>query len=319
MIRRIAATVWLGLGLIAASEILLSLDLQAERRGAIETQSEMLRLGENPPANFAESIARWVSINMTPLAWLGYVLFLDGVTTTQTGRGPVRGRPHHFAFCALASILIWCVFDAINFYCFSPPAWTYIGLPLNWPQRFIGYAVAFAAELPGMFLTAQVILNLGWVDGLRGKPLRLPRSADAFVSLIGLALLLWAILGRNSVANYGLWCSFVLLLDPINRRLGRPSMFGDWENGWYGRSVALFSGGLICGFLWEFWNYWALAKWIYHLPFLGSTEHIRYFQMPVIGLLGFIPFAMACWAMWQTVRIPLDGLVEPLPNDATII
>jgi len=36
-------------------------------------------------------------------------------------------------------------------------------------------------------------------------------------------------------------------------------------------------------------------------------------------LLGFMPFGMECWVMWQTVRMLLGDLIEPLPNDATII
>jgi hypothetical protein len=83
--------------------------------------------------------------------------------------------------------------------------------------------------------------------------------------------------------------------------------------------LAAFAGGLGCGFLWEFWNYWALTKWVYHLPFLGAAEHIRYFEMPVVGLLGFIAFGIECWVIWQSMRIPLDGLAEPLPDERSLL
>jgi hypothetical protein len=116
-----------------------------------------------------------------------------------------------------------------------------------------------------------------------------------------------------------LWTSLVFLLDPINYWLGLPSMFRDFERGWYGRTLAAMAGGLICGFLWEFWNYWALTKWTYHLPFLGVTEQYKYFEMPLVGLLGFIPFGVECWVMWQLMRWPLRGLVEPLPDDRQLL
>ena len=96
-------------------------------------------------------------------------------------------------------------------------------------------------------------------------------------------------------------------------------MFRDWQRGWYGRTLAAFAGGLLCGLLWEFWNYWALAKWIYDLPFLGAWEKVKYFEMPLPGLLGFIPFGIECWIMWQTMRLPLDGLVEPLPDERSLM
>jgi hypothetical protein len=96
-------------------------------------------------------------------------------------------------------------------------------------------------------------------------------------------------------------------------------MWRDWQHGWYGRTLACFGGGLLCGFLWEFWNYWALSKWVYHLPFLGSLENYRYFEMPLMGLIGFLPFGIECWVMWQLIRIPFDGLVEELPDDRTLM
>ena len=124
---------------------------------------------------------------------------------------------------------------------------------------------------------------------------------------------------RDPIANLTLWAGLVFLLDPLNYWLGRPSLWRDWHAGRFARTLAAFAGGLMCGFLWEFWNYWALTKWTYHLPFLGAAEHYRYFEMPLPGLLGFIPFGIECWIMWQLIRIPLDGLAEPLPDDKSLL
>ena len=132
-------------------------------------------------------------------------------------------------------------------------------------------------------------------------------------------MLIWPLFYPNPITNLTLWTSFVFLLDPINDHFGRPSMFRDWQNGWYGRTLAAFAGGLTCGFLWEFWNYWALTKWVYHLPFLGRWERYHYFEMPLPGLIGFIPFGLECWVMWQTLRMLFDGLVEPLPDEKSLL
>jgi hypothetical protein len=127
---------------------------------------------------------------------------------------------------------------------------------------------------------------------------------------------------RDPVGSLTLWLGFVFLLDPLNDRLGLPSLFADWRRGRYGRSVALMAGGAICGLLWEFWNYWAIAKWTYNLPFLGSLEGIRYFEMPVLGFAGFLPFALECWVMTQTLLHVLrrcgTGGVEPLPDEGAV-
>ena len=73
----------------------------------------------------------------------------------------------------------------------------------------------------------------------------------------------------------------------------------------------LFLAGLICGVLWEFWNYWASTKWEYDVPYLG---HIKLFEMPVLGFLGFMPFAVESYAIYIFVRrlIPIKRRVKYL-------
>jgi hypothetical protein len=312
--RRIPRTLWLGLAWILACEALLFTDVVLSNRGALHTQEQVLAASANAPTDPLPRLARWVAVNITPLIWPGYLVLLEGVLTYQTGSSPVRKRPHHFALLCLASIVIWCVFDWINFYFIN--AWTYLGMPQENPwRRYWGYALAFGAIVPGMLMTGQVFLNLGWFDWARSPGWRMPRWAKWVALCTGAAMSLWPFVRRDPLANLTLWTGLVFFLDPVNQKLGRPAMFRDWQAGWYGRTLAAFAGGLVCGLLWEFWNYWALAKWTYHLPFLGSMEHVRYFEMPVIGLLGFIPFGLECWVMWQSMRIPLDGLAEPLPDD----
>lgn len=321
MIRRGLITLGLGLLVMLACEVLLLGDVRLSGRGAIHSQAEFVQLRRMfHPGTRVEKVCRWVAVNMTPLAWAGYLLFLEGLLTVQTGRSPIRRRPHHFALLCLASIPIWCVFDWVNFY--SIQAWRYIGMPAHFGQKLLGYFLAFGTIVPGMLLSGQFLLDAGvfhWarVGGFELKGRKSAILGGSFVA--GAAMFLWPLVHHDPVTNLTLWCSLVFLLDPVNYWLGRPSMFRDWFNGNFARTLGAFAGGLICGLLWEFWNYWALTKWTYHLPFLGRWEHYRYFEMPLPGLLGFLPFAMECWVLWQTLRIFLDGLAEPLADDGTLI
>ncbi len=52
--------------------------------------------------------------------------------------------------------------------------------------------------------------------------------------------------------------------------------------------------GLVCGLLWETWNFWARTKWIYTVPFF---DRFKLFEMPVLGMVGFAPFAVECLAL----------------------
>jgi len=332
--RKIPRTLVAGLLIILICQALLFTDVWLTGRGPVHTQAAAEAIKhDHPPAGILAVLARRVAINMTPLAWAGYLICLDGLLTCLQGQSPIRRRPHHFVLLALASVFIWCVFDWVNFY--SIRAWRYIGMPSSFAYRLTGYLVAFGAIVPGMLLSGQVLLNSRLFDWARVSAPRYqgphgPRSvrppfsrtftAILILSLLaGIAMFLWPWLHPDPITNLTLWASLVFLLDPINCWLGRPSMWRDWHNGWFGRTLAAFAGGLLCGFLWEFWNYWALAKWIYHLPFLGSAEHFRYFEMPLPGLIGFLPFGLECWVMWQTIRIALDGLAEPLPDDRSLI
>jgi hypothetical protein len=189
-------------------------------------------------------------------------------------------------------------------------AWEYFNLPTRFHDRVLGYLVAFGAIAPGMFLTAEVLQRLGFRRlniTTRGN---VPRWLAAGVFLLGLALAPIPIVIGTPVSNLAIWVGTWALLDPVNLLLGRPSIIRDWAEGRWGRTLALGAGGLICGFLWEFWNYWATTKWIYHLPFLGSWQSIRYFEMPVPGLLGFIAFGIETWTMWQTALLILAPFVE---------
>jgi hypothetical protein len=93
--------------------------------------------------------------------------------------------------------------------------------------------------------------------------------------------------------------SFILLLDPINYFRGWPSIVADVSQGNYRRLLSLLVAGGLCGLLWEFWNYWALTKWTYTVPYLGT---IKIFEMPVLGYLAFPPFAVECWVMYIFLR-----------------
>ena len=51
--------------------------------------------------------------------------------------------------------------------------------------------------------------------------------------------------------------------------------------------------GLACGFFWEMWNMWSLAKWVYSVPFV---DRFHLFEMPALGYAGYLPFGIECAA-----------------------
>jgi hypothetical protein len=125
-------------------------------------------------------------------------------------------------------------------------------------------------------------------------------SLAAWISVAaGLAMLGVPLVYPSPYLAAPVFVGFIFVLDPLNGRAGEASIFGDLRQRRYSRLFNLLAAGLICGLLWEFWNYWAGAKWIYSVPILPE---LRVFEMPVLGYGGFPPFAVECFAMYVAVR-----------------
>lgn len=313
-----------GVVLLLTCELLLAVDVVA-RGGLVVPLEPGQRLVD--PAGLVEGVARWVAANMTPLCWVAYLLIADGALQCVRGAGgrgsrgsPIRVRPGRFLIAWLTSIPVWCFFDWVNFRFIH--AWQYHGLPERFASRCVGYFVAFAAISPGMFLAAELYQRLG-MRRLRSGVVRVGRVWQVASLCLGLAFLAYPFVVQAPIASLTLWVCLVFLLDPVNDWLGAPSMIGDWRAGRWGRTLSLMAGGATCGLCWEFWNYWALAKWTYHLPFLGAAENFRCFEMPWVGFLGFLPFALECWVVLNTIVLVLRALqlevVEPLPDHDAVL
>jgi len=246
-------------------------------------------------------VARW----FTPIVWTGYVLLADALAARLTGWSYVTTHRVDGVLVALASILCWWLFEWYNaprFWRGGADAvglwWQYHGLePDPWLRR-LGYDWAFATIFPALFLTAAV-LRASVVRGVRVRPWRPSPSAQRVMIALGAAMVALPLVVVSSWLVPFVWTGFALLLEPLNLRAGRPSWLADLGRGDASRLLALLGAGAVCGVLWEFWNYWAATRWTYTVPYLG---HVKVFEMPVLGYLGFPPFALECYAMYHWLR-----------------
>jgi hypothetical protein len=238
----------------------------------------------------------------TPFAWTGYILLLDGIVYSLRGSSWLTANFSEFVFLAIVSIPLWVVFEGYNLLIEN---WHYINLPENLFVRYFGYAWAFATISPGIFLTAELVSALRGSLPRRSAP-REGGTGDSRLSTVdyvsiaaGAAMLLWPLAWPSPYLAAPVFLGFIFLLDPLNARAGDESLLRDLRAGQYDRLINLLVAGVICGGLWEFWNFWARAKWIYTVPILGD---IKIFEMPVLGYFGFPPFALECFAMYVFVR-----------------
>jgi hypothetical protein len=234
----------------------------------------------------------------TPIAWTGYILFVDAWVYRRRRHSWLTKSPAEFAFLALVSLPLWLVFEWFNLFIRN---WHYINLPENIALRYFGYAWSFATIWPAIFETGDLVESFRKGGRTPFSGGRRPKKGYArlFV-LIGAALLIWPVLWPSQYLAAPVWLGFIFLLDPINDRLGGESLLADRRRASARRAVNLAIAGLICGILWEFWNYWARTKWIYDVPILPE---LKIFEMPVLGYGGFPAFALECFTMYVTVRL----------------
>jgi hypothetical protein len=251
-----------------------------------------------------DPLARW----FTPVMWTGYILLVDAWVLRRDGESLLQDRPREAAFMATVSIPLWLVFEGYNVRLRN---WAYFGVPESAWVAAIAYAWAFATIWPALFETAA-LLGAGPLPAPAARWGPVPPSAGLrLVMAIGGVFLVVPPLLPAAVRpwTFGfVWLGFVLLLDPLNAQAGRPSFLGSWRAGDRAFARRWLVAGLVCGVLWEFWNFWALAKWRYvGVPVFPS---VRLFEMPLVGYLGFPPFALEAFAMYHFVR-PLAGPSEP--------
>ncbi|UCG52962.1 MAG: hypothetical protein JSW58_05230 [Candidatus Latescibacterota bacterium] len=248
-------------------------------------------------------VARW----FTPIMWTGYILFTDSLIRRRKGTSLLSRYPLEFFLLAVISIGSWVIFEAYNVLLKN---WRYVGLPENMLVRYFGYAWSFATISPGMFLTYELLES--YLPGT--NPARSPRLGDGlFYGFVvcGLGAVIVPLIWPSTYMTPLVWLGLTLLIDPINQRLGERSFVSEFFAGRFRAPLTMFLAGLICGLLWEFWNYWADTKWQYDVPYLGD---VKLFEMPVLGFLGFMPFGVESYAIYVFVRrlIPIPRQVRYL-------
>ena len=236
-----------------------------------------------------------VNVYFTPIAWSAYLMIVDAMVFSISGRSRLHDASSRFLLSALLSIPLWLIFEVYNLRLAN---WTYVGVPVNWAGAVFGYGWSFATITPAILETTDLIENFGWFQ--RAQPVRFSSTGKTVMIALGALCLILPVALPQHVGAYlfGLvWIGFVFLLDPVNERLGAPSLLRDWAAGRRGRFFSLLVSGWVCGWLWEFWNFWAAAKWHYIFPIM---QHYKIFEMPIAGYLGFLPFALECFVMYST-------------------
>ena len=240
----------------------------------------------------AEPFASWFYF----FAWWSYILIVDSIIYKLKKNSLIMNRTGEFLLMLFWSVFIWTFFEAVNLIMKN---WYYINVVPICVVRWLGYGVAYATVLPGLFETTELLESLGLFKDSSLKPI----SVNKLWTISFLALGIACFLGVFFYPKFCfplIWGSFIFLLEPINYRWGGKSILRNWEKGSLRKFYLLLTAGCICGILWEFWNFWATTKWIYTVPFF---EELKLFEMPVLGFFGFPPFAVECYVIYNFISL----------------
>lgn len=264
--------------------------------------------------NVAAWICSWGRIgpwNYTffPL-WFGFILFLDGLNYARKGSSPLSRSVPRFVSLFFFSMPFWWAFEGFNHFVQN---WHYIldqhYTPLAY---FLLSTLAFSTVLPAVMEIAELLVAFKALRPHLGPDEvgpRVPRGMLALFLALGVLTLVLPIAFPRYA--FGLiWLVLIFVLDPINNIARRKSILGHLYAGDWRILLLLPLAALCCGFCWEMWNYFALPKWYYTVPFFDSWPH--YFEMPLPGMLGYLPFGVELFVMYQFLLMVLGWRKDDL-------
>ncbi len=263
---------------------------------------------------------RFLAPHVYEVAWWSLIVLLDRCILLRTGRSPIARAPLRFLLLSLWSVAFWFSFELINLRIRN---WHYIFVGPGEGERWLGSFLAFATVLPAIALSAELIdaliprpsaaARLDGRDSGGRRSRRVPPWLPGALASLGLAFLALPLAWPRYFYPL-VWGGVVLVLDPLNRLRGAPSLLGEWEAGRARVFAVVLAAGAFCGLIWELLNYWARVKWVYTVPFF---EELKLFEMPLPGFLGFPPFALECWVFIRSLEafrlLPREG--EPPPRE----
>ncbi|MBI5744456.1 MAG: hypothetical protein HY952_07905 [Elusimicrobia bacterium] len=247
-------------------------------------------------------------------AW-AYILFADNLAYRISGSSPAVSRTGELLRLAGWSVALCALLELLNL---RLGIWYYVWQPSTLALRWTGRFFSWAAFLPALFITAELLRAAGLFRSIKTPPLKVtPGLLEA--SLIAGAALLALPLAFPALSSL-VWASFLLLAEPLNYRLGLPSLLREWQGGLPGKTLRLFACGALSGLLWNAWNGASGARWEYAAtgkwwPELLGLPLPGYAALGLFALGAYSLCALTGWLRagktWEETSWTLPGAKPP--------
>jgi hypothetical protein len=237
----------------------------------------------------------------TPL-WIAFIVVINAFGYRQSGYCMLLCRPLFFLMLFPTSAVFWWFFEYLNRFVQN---WYYVGPEFNATEYFWYATLPFATVLPAVLGLRDMLMSTRWLqqrfDVFMPLQLRRPKTMAALILLISAGGLTGIGIWPNFLFPL-LWVSPLLIIVCLQTLMSERHLLSNLTAGNWTPLVAAALAALICGFFWEMWNVFSLAKWKYSIP---MVHRFAVFEMPLLGYAGYLPFGLQC----AVVGSMLDGRV----------
>jgi len=228
--------------------------------------------------------------------WLGFILTIDAIVFSRKGSSLLSRSKKQFIILFIVSAPAWWLFELINV---RTENWIYDGRQYFTDIEYALLAtISFSTVMPAVFSTTELVRSYDWISRFADRKKLIPSNKMLTYFILSGFIMLSLIIVLPDYFYFLEWTAVFFILEPINYKLKNRTLFeltakGDWR-----QIISLMAGALLCGFFWEMWNYHSYPKWIYHTP---MVNFLHIFEMPFLGYLGYIPFSLELFSIYNFV------------------
>lgn len=260
---------------------------------------------------------RWlINWAVLPLFW-GFTFLLDGLVYVRNNRRSLwNNSPRELLGMGMASIFGWLIFEYLNF--FVDDNWTYPKGILLPEDEFTIYAVVgssglmpMAFEWYSLFYTFDKFKN----RFSQGPKIIMAKWLKILMLVLSFGVLL-VISFYPDIMFGAIWVAPLIIFSIVLNELGMWSPFNPIKNGNWSPLLIIALTYFVQGTLCECWNYLSATHvdgnmaytnnpdyWVYSIPYV-NVLHV--FEMPLLGLLGYLPFGIYCGVWWMVFAFLLN-------------
>jgi hypothetical protein len=228
--------------------------------------------------------------------WLGYILVVDACVAWRRGTSMLTRSPREFVALFVLSAPVWWLFEGLNNFVLN---WHYVDTEdfQFWRMLLVG-SIDFSTVIPAVFETTALLSTFQFIERMRIRRRFVISPRLPWALMYAGAFSLAAVVAVPTFAFPLAWIWLVLIADALNYLRARPSLLEQISRGDWRTVAALALAAALCGIFWEMWNYYAMPKWFYTVPFVGF---LKVFEMPLLGYGGYWPFAWELYALYHLV------------------